>query len=89
MPLHDVADPPHLLLRLTMCSTATSSTTLLPLGELPQPLPVIPSVTILDPYPNFPPFYFVLLVTRSSLVPSRAARTVTKSPDKSPDRPHD
>jgi len=46
-------------------------------------------VTILGPYSNFPPFYFALSVTRPSLVPSRAARTVTKSPDKSPDRPHD
>jgi len=40
---HDVADPPHLLSRLTVRSTATSSATLLPLGELPQPSPVIPS----------------------------------------------
>ena len=50
------------------------------------------SVTILNPYPNFPLFstiYFALLVTRPSLVPSRAARTVTKSPDKSPDGPPD
>ena len=49
-------------------------------------------VMILNPYPNFPLFstiYLALSVTRSSLVPSRAARTVTKSPDKSPDRPHD
>ena len=43
VPLHDIADPPHLLSRLTMCSTATSSVTLVPLGELPQPLPVLPS----------------------------------------------
>ena len=35
----------------------------------------------------FSPFYFALSVTRPSLVPSRAARTVTKSPDKSPDGP--
>jgi len=51
-----------------------------------------PSVTILDPHPNFPLFstiYFTLSITRPSLVPSRAARTATKSPDKSPDRPHD
>jgi len=34
---------------------------------------------------NFPPFYFALSVTRSSLIPSRAAWTATKSPDKSPD----
>ena len=34
----------------------------------------------------FPPFYFALSVTHSPLVPSHAARTVTKSPDKSPDR---
>jgi len=46
-------------------------------------------VMILDPYPLFPPFYFTLSVTRLSLVPSRAARTVTKSPDKSPDSPLD
>jgi len=49
-------------------------------------------VTILNPHPNFPLFstiYFALSVTRSPLVPSRAARTVTRSPDKSPDRPHD
>jgi len=42
-PLRNVADPPHLLSRLTVCSTATSSTTLLPLGELPQLSPIIPS----------------------------------------------
>jgi len=49
-------------------------------------------VTILNPHPNFPLFstiYFMLSVTRPSLVPSRAARTATKSPDKSPDGPHD
>ena len=33
----------------------------------------------------FPPFYFALSVTRSPLVPSRAAQTATKSPDKSLD----
>ena len=47
-----------------------------------------PAVTILGPTTNFPQFstiYFALSVTRSPLVPSRAARTVTKSPDKSPD----
>ena len=43
MPSHDAADPPHLLSRLTVCSTATSSVTSLPLGELPQPSPVLPS----------------------------------------------
>ena len=37
----------------------------------------------------FLPFYSTLLVTCPSLVPSRAARTVTKSPDKSPDGSHD
>ena len=37
----------------------------------------------------FLPFYFAPSVTRLPLVPSRATRTVTKSPDKSPDRPHD
>ena len=42
-PSRDIADPPHLLSRLTMCSMATSSATSLPLGELPQPSPVIPS----------------------------------------------
>jgi len=42
-PSRDVADPPHLLLRLTVHSTATSSATSLPLGELPQPSPIIPS----------------------------------------------
>jgi len=42
-PSRDVADPPHLLSRLTVRSTATSSATSLPLGELPQPSPVIPS----------------------------------------------
>jgi len=41
-PSRDVADPPHLLSRLTMRSTATSSATSLPLGELPQPSPIIP-----------------------------------------------
>jgi len=49
-------------------------------------------VTILTPYLNFPLFstiYLALSVTRSPLVPSRAAWTVTKSPDKSPDGPHD
>jgi len=40
-------------------------------------------------YPNFLPFYFALSITRSPLIPLRAARTVTKSPDKSPDEPHD
>jgi len=39
--------------------------------------------------PIFQLFYFALSVTRPSLVPSRAARTATKSPDKSPDRLHD
>ena len=43
VPLRDAADPPHLLSRLTMRSTATSSVTSLPLGELPQPSPVLPS----------------------------------------------
>jgi len=43
VPSRNVADPPHLLLRLTMHSTATSSATSLPLGELPQLSPVIPS----------------------------------------------
>ena len=33
----------------------------------------------------FSPFISVLSVTRSPLIPSRAARTATKSPDKSPD----
>ena len=33
----------------------------------------------------FPPFISALSVTRSPLVPSRAARTATKSLDKSPD----
>jgi len=54
--------------------------------------PVMDTVTILGPTTNFPLFstiYFALSVTRPLLVPSRAARTVTKSPDKSPDRPHD
>jgi len=37
----------------------------------------------------FPPFYSALPVTCSPLVPSCAARTVTKSPDKSPDGPPD
>jgi len=41
-PSHDVMDPLHLLSRLTMRSTATSSATLLPLGELPQLSPIIP-----------------------------------------------
>ena len=41
-PSRDIVDPLHLLLRLTMHSTATSSATSLPLGELPQPLPIIP-----------------------------------------------
>ena len=43
------------------------------------------TVMILNPYPNFLLFstiYFALSVTRLPLVPSRAARTVTKSPDK-------
>jgi len=43
------------------------------------------AVTILGPTTNFPLFstiYFALSVTCSPLVPSRAARTVTKSPDK-------
>jgi len=43
---------------------------------------------ILGPTTNFLLFsaiYFVLSVTRSPLVPSRAARTATESPDKSPD----
>jgi len=57
-------------------------------------LPIIlrAPVTILSPITNFPLFstiYFALSVTCLSLVPSRAARTVTKSPDKSPDRPYD
>jgi len=43
MPLRNITDPLHLLSRLTVRSTATSSTTLLPLGELPQLSPVIPS----------------------------------------------
>ena len=43
VPSRDVADLPHLLLRLTMHSTATFSATLLPLRELPQLSPVIPS----------------------------------------------
>jgi len=65
------------------------------LPEEPMPIPVKPQsppVTILGPVTNFPyflPFYFALSVTRPSLVPSRAARTATKSPDKSPDGPHD
>ena len=42
-PLRDIADLLHLLLRLTVRSTATSSATSLPLGELPQLSPVIPS----------------------------------------------
>jgi len=49
-------------------------------------------VMILNPTPNFPLFsiiYFALSVTRSPLVPLRAARTITKSPDKSPDGPLD
>ena len=46
MPLRDIADPPHLLSRLTMCSMAASSVTLLPLGELPQLSPVLPSPSI-------------------------------------------
>jgi len=47
---------------------------------------------ILNPTPNFPfifryfpTFYSVLSVTHSLLVPSRAAWTATKLPDKSPD----
>jgi len=36
-------------------------------------------------FSHFPPFYFVLSVTRSPLVPSHAARTATESPDKLPD----
>jgi len=43
VPSRNVVDPPHLLSRLTVHSMATSSATSLPLGELPQPLPVIPS----------------------------------------------
>ena len=43
VPLHNVVDPLHLLSRLTVHSTATSSATLLPLRELPQPSPIIPS----------------------------------------------
>jgi len=42
-PLRNITDLLHLLSRLTVCSMATSSATLLPLGELPQPSPVIPS----------------------------------------------
>jgi len=42
-----------------------------------------------EPLSQFSTIYFALSVTRPSLVPSRAARTVTKSPDKSPDGPHD
>jgi len=43
---------------------------------------------ILGPIFHFLPFLptcFVLSVTRSPLIPSRAARTATQSPDKSPD----
>jgi len=36
-------------------------------------------------FSHFPPFISALLVTRSPLVPLRAARTATKSLDKSPD----
>jgi len=43
MPSCNIVDPLHLLLRLTVRSTATSSATSLPLGELPQPSPIIPS----------------------------------------------
>ena len=49
---------------------------------------VLTCVMILVPTPIFRHFlliYFALLVTHSPLVPSCAARTVTKSPDKSPD----
>jgi len=42
-PLRNVTDPLHLLSRLTIRSTATSSATSLPLRELPQPSPIIPS----------------------------------------------
>ena len=38
---------------------------------------------------HFLPFYSMLSVTRSPLVPSCAARTVTKSPEESPDRSPD
>jgi len=49
-------------------------------------------VTILNLHPNFLIFstiYYMLSVTHSSLIPSRAAQTATKSPDKSPDGPPD
>jgi len=42
-----------------------------------------------EPSPQFSAIYFALSVTHPSLIPSRAARTVTKSPNKSPDGPHD
>ena len=42
-----------------------------------------------DPYFHFPPTYSALLVTRSPLVPLRAAWTATKPPDKSPDESPD
>ena len=51
-----------------------------------------PFVTILGPIFHFPailPIYSALSVTRSPLIPLRAARTTTKSPDKSPDGPPD
>ena len=50
---------------------------------------VLRSWALIPIFRYFPPFYFALSVTHSPLVPSRAARTVTKSPDKSPDRLHD
>jgi len=45
-----------------------------------NPIPKFSSIS-----PLFSTIYSALSVTRPLLIPSRAARTVTKSPDKSPD----
>ena len=62
-----------------------------PLTELQT---ITPHIGCYDPGP-LPQFsaisyhFISLSITRPSLVPSRAAQTATKSPDKSPDGPHD
>jgi len=56
-------------------------------SPLLQPTNMFTALCCYDPGPifHFPPFYSVLSVTRSPLVPLRATWTTTQSPDKSPD----
>jgi len=87
---------PNLLIYQYVLHPRCLSTPLLHLHR-PHCCPTLPAqncnvVMILGPTTNFPLFsaiYSMLSVTHSPLVPSRAARTTTESPDKSPDGPPD